>query len=196
MSPNTSVAQRAAEVIARWPEDSAGVAQSVIDQYGEPDEMTESRLIWRDRGKWKELVAYREMWHHAFPFPHNDSLESVTRYRVPIDRLKQLAAFDGSVTVARTRGHMAATCHDEQANLLALNLAHEIVTDVRTVSEARAAYVQNMVDFRAGKPTPYMDDLQFEPQADSADPDVAVTTAHELRVKAQRAAGSRGDLEG
>lgn len=178
---------RAAEVLERWPHDARSVAQATIDQHGEPDEVTESRLIWKHRGKWKEIVAYREMWHHEFPFPHNDSLESVTEYAVPLDKVRQIAEFDGSVSVHRTRGHLSATCHDEQANFLALNLAHDIAEGLRTVGEARQAYVQNMVDFRAERPTPYMDDLQFDPQPTAADPDVAVTSAHELRVRAERA---------
>lgn len=181
----TATAPRASEIIASWPKDSAGVAKTVIDRHGEPDEMTESRLIWHERGKWKEIVAYREMWHHEFPFPHNDSVEGVARYRVPPGKVRQLAEFDGSVTVHRTRGWISATCHDEQANNLALNLAHDIIEGVRTVGEAREAYVQNMVDYRAGRPTPYMEALQFEPQTDAADPDVAVTSAHELRVRAE-----------
>lgn len=176
----------AAETIAAWPNDARGVAEGVIDTYGQPDEVSESRLIWHDRDPWVEIVAYRATWHHEFPFPHNDSIECVTRYGVPLEKLRHLAEFDGSVTVRRTPGHLSATCHDEQANFLALNLAHDIATGVRTVGEARAAYVQNMVDYRAGRPTPYMDGLRFAPQPDAADPDVAVTSAHELRLRAER----------
>lgn len=179
-------ARRAEEVIAEWPKDSRDVAQTTIDEHGEPDEVTQSRLIWLERGKWKEIVAHRESWHHEFPFPHNDCLESVTHYSVPLDKMRQVTEFDGSVTVHRTRGWLSATCHDEQANYLALNLAHDIAGGLRTVGEARRAYVQNMIDFRAGRSTPYMDDLQFEPQADAADPDRSVTSAHELRVRAER----------
>lgn len=184
MSPNTSTMPRAAEAIAQWPKDAASVAQTMIDDHGEPDEVTDSRLIWMNRGKWKEIVAYRESWHHEFPFPHNDSLESVTRYPVPLEKVRQLAEFDGSVVVYRTRGHLSATCHDEQANFLALNLAHDIIEGNKTVAQAREAYVQAMVDYRAEKPTPYMEALQFEPH-DGADPDIAVTSAHELRMRAE-----------
>lgn len=176
---------RAQDVIATWPEDSREVAQGVIDTHGEPDEATESRLIWHDRGAWHELIAYRETWRHEFPFPHNDCLESVTRYAVPLEKVRQIAEFDGSVVVQRTRGHLSATCHDEQANFLALNLAHDIASGLRTVGEARQAYVESMVDSRAGRPTPYMEKLQFEPQSDAADPDRAVTSAHELRLRAE-----------
>lgn len=176
----------AEDVISSWPSDSRDVAQTAIDQHGEPDEVTESRLVWRDRGKWKEIVAHKEMWHHEFPFPHNDCLESVTQYAVPLDRVRQVAEFDGSVIVQRTRGYLSANCHDEQVNLLALNLAHDIAQGLRTAGEARRAYVRAMLDFRAGRATPYMDDLQFDPQPSAADPDVAVTTAHDLRVQAER----------
>lgn len=177
--------KQARQAISAWPKDARDVAETAIGQHGEPDEVTDSRLIWRDRGKWREVIAYRDMWRHEFPFPHNDCLESVTQYAVPLDKVRQIAEFDGSVSVHRTRGHLSATCHDEQANFLALNLARDIADGVRTVGEARRAYVQNMVDYRAGRPTPYMDDLQFDPQPAAADPDFAVTSAHELRTRAE-----------
>ena len=39
-----------------------------------------------------------------------------------------LARFDGSVIVERTRGEIGARCDKEEMNYLALNLAHDIVT--------------------------------------------------------------------
>jgi hypothetical protein len=51
----------------------------------------------------------------------------VIDYRVPIKFFTLLAQFDGSVVAERTAGELSARCHDEEANNLALNLAHDIV---------------------------------------------------------------------
>jgi hypothetical protein len=45
--------------------------------------------------------------------------------------------FDGSILVDRTRGEVAARCDSEAANVLGLNMVHELVTGKRTVEEAR-----------------------------------------------------------
>jgi hypothetical protein len=42
-------------------------------------------------------------------------------------------------------------CHDEEANFLALNLMHDIVTDSKTVQEARKYYAKEFVDYRCKK---------------------------------------------
>jgi hypothetical protein len=41
------------------------------------------------------------------------------------------------VIAERTAGEVSARCHDEQANLLALNLTNDVVTGAKTVAEAR-----------------------------------------------------------
>src|SRR5690606_27022225 len=106
-------------------------ATLVIDQYGEPDEVTESQLIWHEPGRWKRIVASKTFFRHDFPTPHIDSVESVIDYRVPPEKVSALAEFDGSVVVERTAGEVSARCHDEQANYLAINLMHDIVTGAR-----------------------------------------------------------------
>src|SRR5918998_1970153 len=118
----------ARQLIQRWPEESREAAKLVLDTYGEPHESTESMLIWRSIGPWKRVVATREFYHHEFPAPHIDAVESFIDYAVPPEKVSAIAEFDGSVVVERTAGEVSARCHDEQANLLALNLVHDIVT--------------------------------------------------------------------
>lgn len=136
----------AVDTIAHWPAGPREAAQLVIDAYGPPHEVSESELRWLYVGPWKRIVAQRVSWAHAFPAPHEDSVESWIDYRVPVDRVGDIARFDGSVMPERTTGELSARCHDEQANLLALNLAHEIVTGARTVDNARAYYAQEFLD--------------------------------------------------
>jgi hypothetical protein len=86
--------------------------------------------------------------------PHTDSVASCIDFSVPIDQFGPLAEFDGSVICERTAGEVSARCHDEQANCLALNLMHDIVTGAKSVAEARY-YGQEFLDYRRKKPTPY-----------------------------------------
>ena len=176
--------KNAKEIIKDWDNDERESAQAILDQYGEPDEVTSKLLIWRNKGRWVEIVAYKEGTQHDFPFPHLDSVESVTAYRVPTGKLSEIDEFDGSVTVKRTQGLISARCQDEQANLLAINLSHDIIRSKKTIQEAKKAYVDIMIDYRAKRPTPYMDALQFPEQKDTADADESLITPEELKERA------------
>lgn len=179
--------QTGSEQIRQWPEESREAAQIVIDTYGEPDEVSESQLIWHRRGEWKRIVASRAFYQHDFPAPHQDSVESFIDYRVPPEKVSELTAFDGSIIVERTAGEVSARCHDEEANRLALNLMHDIVTGAKTVQEARDYYAKEFADYRRKLPTPYMDALHFSlPAGGTADPDERVLSDADLeKAKAE-----------
>jgi hypothetical protein len=181
-----AIAERS-QLIQTWPEESAEAAQLVIDAHGEPDEATDSRLTWHNVDPWKRIVATKQFWHHEFPAPHIDCVESFLDYRVPVDKFTPLAEYDGSVVCERTAGEVSARCHDEQANFLALNLMHEIVTGAKDVQAARDYYAKEFLDARRKRPTPYMEGLRFTPaRAEAADPDQRALSDDELeRAKAQ-----------
>lgn len=184
--------QGANEVIADWPEESREAAKLVIKQYGEPTELTPSRLTWFDVGPWKRIEAQRAFWDHQFPAPHIDAVESFIDYRVPPEMFTPLARFDGSVVVERTTGEVSARCHDEQANTLALNLMHDMVTGRRDADDARAYYAKEFLDYRKKLPTPYMDGFQFQPTgAQAPDPDQRVLSDDELD-QAKKEGGNGG----
>lgn len=159
------------KVIKDWPEESREAAQLVIDTYGEPPEATPSLLVWHQVGPWKRMEASRVAVDHRFPAPHTDSVESFIDYAVPPAKVSALAEFDGSVIVDRTAGEVSARCHDEQANFLALNLMHDVVTGAKTPAEARDYYATEFADYRRKEPTPYMEGLRFRPGGETADPD-------------------------
>ena len=184
--------ERTSQHIRDWPEESREATQLVIDKYGEPDEITATQLTWHNRTPWKRIVATRTFYQHDFPAPHQDCVETVIDYRVPVDRFSDLAAFDGSVVAERTAGEVSARCHDEEANRLALNLMHDIVTGRKSVQEARDYYAKEFLDYRRKKPTPYMEKLHFTPgDRSAADPDVRVLSDEELeRAKREGEAGA------
>lgn len=178
--------QRASELVQQWPEESREAAQLVLDKYGEPHEATDERFVWHGVGPWKRIVATRTFFEHRFPAPHIDAVESVINYRVPPEKVSELARFDGSVVVERTAGEVSARCHDEEANLLALNLMHDVVTGAKDADEARRYYAKEFIDYRRQQPTPYMEKLHFTPGDESAaDPDERVLSDDELE-QAQR----------
>lgn len=152
----------ASQVIAQWPADARKAAQKTIVLHGRPDEITPSTLTWHNSGPWKRLVASRTPFLHKFPAPHPDSLEGVIDYQVPENKFDDLARFDGSIIVERTKGEMSARCDADTHNFLALNLAHDIVTGKKTVGQARAFYGRAVkMEMDEGKLHPYLMKFMF-----------------------------------
>lgn len=182
------------QVVAEWPDHSRTTAKQILDKYGAPDEATTERLVWHDNGPWTRTVLHRDGPTHQFPIPHRDYLEQYVDYRVPTDKFDDLARYDGSVHAHRTRGELGAVCHTERANVLALNLAHEVITGERTPEAAREAYAAIMAKGKAGGSPAYMEELQFDlPAGDQRDSDVTIVT-EEIKQTARKLVGrSRGD---
>jgi hypothetical protein len=167
--------EAADEIVKTWPQAARQAANAMMDQYGAPDEASASLLLWQGNGPWLRTVVYREEAQHNFPTPHRDVLEQFIPYRVPVDKFDDLAAFDGSVLVDRTKGLMSARCAGEGGNFLALNLAHEIIEGTKDVKAARTAYAEAMKAKMEGNTPNIMQRLLFEPLRDNtADPDQSV----------------------
>lgn len=163
-----------ASILENWPPLARKATREMIDKYGFPHEATASRLIWFDVGFWKRTTVYRDEVPHNFPQPHFDVLEQVIDYRVPLDKIGELAKFDGSIIVERTRGEVAARCDMEAANILALNLMDEIVTGKLSAYEARQIYTDQTSRYMSNRSAPYVEKLQFVTAAqETFDPDEA-----------------------
>ncbi len=149
-------------IIAGWPEAQKNVARQMLAKYGPPNEATPTKLFWYRNGPWKRTVLSSDVVAHSWPTPHSDFLTQVIDYRVPPERFDDIARFDGSILLDRTRGEVAARCDSEAANVLGLNMVHEIVTGKRGVQEARETSAQNTVAYNMGRATPYAERLLFE----------------------------------
>ena len=164
-------------ILGGWNDIPRKVAGLMIERYGLPNEATASRLIWFENGVWKRTIVYRDEVPHNFPKPHTDVLEQFVDYRVPLDKVGDIARYDGSVIVERTKGEVSARCDMEEMNYLALNLMHEIATGHRTVDDARRTYAETAAAFMMGKASAYTDALQFEARrSDAADVDEVTMT--------------------
>lgn len=165
-----------------WPETAKKAAKAMMDKYGQPDEQTESRLMWKNTGAFTHTIVYKEEIQHDFPMPHKDVLEQVINYDVPADKFDDLAEYDGSVLVERTKATMAARCDKEAANYLALNLANDVINGDKSVSEARRYYADAIMKMMKGEKEPYLERLTFEAPSQSLNnPDETVMNMSKVK---------------
>lgn len=172
------------EIIEDWPAMSKKSSEQTIEAYGPPNEATPSQLIWYYNSPWKRTVVFRDEIPHDFPQPHSDVIEQVINYQVPPEKFSEVAKFDGSVVIERTKGEVSARCDMEAANILALNMMHEIVTGRKTAEEARDLYTEQTAAYVMNKPAPYAEQFQFDLSAEekfdtdkATIQDVAITEA-------------------
>lgn len=159
--------------VTDWADSPRLTAEKLVAQYGAPDESTPSMLMWNNLrdGPWKRIVLHRYEVPHLFPYPHTDFLEQVLDYAVPLERVGDLVAFDGSLAVDRTRGELIARCNSEKTNYAIINVANAIVAGRISVEIAR----QQLADAVLGadpKTVKLTEKLQFEPVSIGAATDV------------------------
>ena len=166
------VTRTAAAMAASWSGKHAETANMLIARYGQPNVVSDRALIWVNNGPFVRTVLWRDAQPHDFPMPHQDYLTQTVKHRVPADRLNELWEYDGSVWAHRTRGELSAQCDIEPFNLLALNLAHDIIMNRRSVADARAMYARTAMAYKNGdRSSAYTSGLIFGPEPNAADPD-------------------------
>ena len=152
---------RAQTVTIDWYIHSQLAALRLIEAYGPPDQIEKDRLTWHHRGPWQRIVSWNAR-DYQYPAPDGvDSVEQTVPYAVPADKRAALAAFSGRIQVSGDGSELSARGADEPVNLLALNLAHEIIRGVRSPQEARLFYERVRELSAAGKSSPYMAELFF-----------------------------------
>src|SRR5918993_4709897 len=171
--PASAPSLGAEQVIASWRAKPAEVARTMIKKYDQPQEVTSNRLVWHRNGPWKFSELVNEEIPHSFPMAHTDMLYQSIAYRIEPEKADELIQYDGSIILERTKGEIAARCDKEEANFLAINLAHDIATGKRTVDDARRFYAESIQTMmKTGKPNEYLQGFRFTPPTgDQGDPD-------------------------
>ena len=178
-------------IIEGWPEAPRNIARQMLDKYGAPNEATPTKLFWFRNGPWKRTELKSDVVVHHWPTVHTDFLAQYIDYRVPPEMASAIQQFDGSILVDRTAGENGARCDSEAANVLALNLVHEMVKGKRSAEDAKRTLEQNKVAHSLGRDAPYAEHLLFEvPQGGTADPD----EGHIAGAIAQQTAGKVKDV--
>jgi hypothetical protein len=166
------VSRTASDVLASWPEKQRETANMLIGKYGQPTVLGDGMIAWFNTGPFVQTVLMRDAQPHNFPMPHVDYLTQTIKHTVPANKLDELYQYDGSVWFHRTRGELSAQCDVEAMNFLALNLAHDLITAKRSVSDARAFYARTAMAFTQGdRSSPYVTGLIFATEPNAADPD-------------------------
>lgn len=145
----------ARRLLADWPVVSQRTAEAVMEKYGPPDLALSDRLSWYDNAPWKITTVYRD------PHAHIDVLEQTIGYTVPQDKVPALAKLDVALRLSRDGRELSATSEAEETNILALNLADEVVRERKTPEEAREFYLRTVLQWNAGKTSPYLKELRF-----------------------------------
>ncbi len=167
--------QMAMPDLKSWPKASQMAAEEMMQKYGNPDVMGNDVLVWINKGMWKRIVVNKQETPHNFPVQHTDMLMQSISHKVPLDKYDELAKFDGSVIVNRTQGFLSARCDKEANNILALNLAHDIITGKKSVEQARSDYGKIVMEKMKGGNPEYMQKLLFSPDSNAADADINTT---------------------
>ena len=158
--------------LKNWPMASQMAVQEQMRKYGQPNEITPTMMIWYNNGVFAKTIITKMESLHDFPKTHTDMMEQSIMHKVPLDMYDDLARFDGSITVDRTQGLLAARCDKEENNLLALNLAHDIIMGTKTVEAARQAFTDIIGQSMKGTKHEYMQKLMFTPGMNTPDKDV------------------------
>lgn len=170
--------------VSNWSTASQMAVDEITKKYGEPNGVTADELIWIKAGVWQKICITKMESKHSFPIEHTDMMQTTIMYKVPEDKMDDLGMFDGSVTFDRTQGTMSARCDKEGNNFLALNLANDIITNKKTVAQARTAYGDIVKQKMNGGNPDYMTKLIFASQSNSADADKNTTGLTKAEVTA------------
>jgi hypothetical protein len=160
------------ETISLWPETAKKTAGVMLEEYGPPDALSGSSLAWFGHGAWKRTVVYRDGWVDQASVLHPEVLEQVISYRTPRDRIDDLARFDSRLNVDSAKHELTYRSDSESTNYLAINLAAEIATRLKTVAEAKAYALKVERLAEEGKESEYTKRFLFQAQnGDDAIPD-------------------------
>lgn len=168
--PNMS-ADQVKDATKDWPGESQRALSSMLDKYGSPNFVGCNTAMWKDKGQFRRIVVTRNPVDHQFPTGHRDVLGQEVSMKVPVDKVDDLARFNGSLIVDRVQGTVTARSDSEAHNILLLNLANDIVTGKRDVASARQFEADTESKQLSGKSSEYTDRLLFSEADNTGDAD-------------------------
>lgn len=183
---------KAASLTKGWPDASITAAKDIIEKYGDPQEVTSDSLIWRNVAPFKRIVVHKVTYNHRFPLMHQNAVEHVVDYKAPVNKIDDLWKYNGSIVLDRTKGEMSSFADNEAMNVLALNLAHDIMIGKRGTDNARMTYGKETMNYLNGNLTAYTQVLTFGNQFQTSDPGESITNKIRWQGDQQRRAPATG----
>ncbi len=158
-------ARQIQQTISQWPTESRRAAEQMLMKYGRPDGIMSSMLVWKDTGPFAKTVVHKDPTEHDFPMSHKQVLEQCVEMDIPTSKAEDIARFDSSLVVYYSDGLVAARCHEEAVNILALNLVDKIVNDDMSVEEARQKFKKDTEAYMKGEDPEMTQQLAFNTNA-------------------------------
>jgi len=140
--PSSEALAWSQKALAGWPDTTRRLGAQLFTKYGQPAETTPRQVTWLNNGQWARTTLYKEGVQHNFASPHRNILEQAVLYKVPVEKLAELAAFNRSLVPNLARGELASFSDSEELNFLAINVADDIVKGERTAEEGRIYFAQ------------------------------------------------------
>lgn len=179
-SKDQQAASKAASLTQGWPEASVDAAKDMVAKYGEPDESTSEMLIWKSNiAPFKEIRVHKTVYTHKFPLLHQNALEHVVEYKVPTDKVDNVLQFNEAIIIDRNKGLMSSFADSEPMNILALNLANDVIEGRLGAEAARVKLGKETLNFMNGEKEALTSVLSFGGQFQT--PDVGETVTNKIR---------------
>ncbi len=141
--------------LAGWSPEHKDAVKEMIEKYGKPNESTPTMFVWHNNGPWKKTIIYKEDLDHRFPKKHSDYIQHFVNYKCPANKFNDIASYDGSIIIERTNGVMSVRGYKESLNILALNIANDIISGKKTVEEGREFFTRSLVEYGRGTKSDY-----------------------------------------
>ena len=121
--------QKSSEITKNWRhEDARMYAEDLVKVFGEPDDMTETRLSWNSiEQPFSEVWIVDESIPHEFPAPHSDYVYSSMKIQVPNELLEILGHVSGSIIYDGLKKEVTARCGSLYANAATLGFVRDLV---------------------------------------------------------------------
>lgn len=154
------------QAISDWPTFSRVTAELAVSRYGLPEIVTPEALTWNAAGPWMKTVIYRTGRQHAYPQKHEDIIRQSMVFEVSAAKAAALAKMDMGLSVEGNPTVISVLSDSEESNMLAMNLAHEVVGGQRTPADARAFFRKTIELSAQGKNSPYTEVILSVPWGD------------------------------
>ena len=118
--------------LKNWKNDDAkGYAEKLIEEYGQPDEVTETMIKWNKLGSFgegeMETYVLDESIPHDFPAPHRDYVYTTMNIKVDSDMLDTLGHVTGSIIYDGLKETVTARCGSLYANAATMGFVKDMV---------------------------------------------------------------------
>jgi hypothetical protein len=148
--------------IRQWPAFSRSAARAMIAKYGEPSQFDGRMLAWFNNGIWRRTIVYRDPVRFPGRAPGRNVLQQTIAYLAPQEKVDELRRFSPRLNASLTAGEMTFTSESEGKNIMAMNLADEIVVGKRDVATAQDFFSKTSRLAASGKSSPYMAAPHFD----------------------------------